>query len=49
MNILDIEFSDIAFVDGLEFRRKISSSNKPVVVVVHYRIMPFVTIMFSLP
>lgn len=49
MNILDIEFSDIAFVDGLEFRRKISSSNKPVVVVVHYRIMPFVTIMFFPP
>ena len=49
MNILDIEFSDIAFVDGLEFRRKISSSNKPVVVVVHYRIAPFATIMFFPP
>lgn len=48
MKVINVKFSDVAYVNGLEFRRKISVE-QPVLVVVNYRIMPFITLMFYPP
>lgn len=48
MKVINVKFSDVAYVNGLEFRGKISAE-QPVLVVVNYHIMPFITLMFYPP
>ena len=48
MKIVNVNFSDVACVNGLEFRKKIASE-QAVLVVVDYCVIPFITLMFYPP